>query len=56
MSKWSDLSTEQRNPASHHIDEVDTAEYFGISATVQEQQLLELQQTSSRLEASRRYK
>jgi preprotein translocase subunit SecD len=28
------------------ISEVDTAEYFGISATVREQQLLELQQTA----------
>ena len=30
------------------VDETDTAEYFGISATVQEQQLLELQQTALR--------
>ncbi len=30
------------------VDEMDTAEYFGISATIQEQQLLELQQTALR--------
>jgi preprotein translocase subunit SecD len=30
------------------VDQTDTAEYFGISATVQEQQLLELQQTALR--------
>ena len=30
MSKWSDLLTEQRNPASARIDEVDTAEMLAI--------------------------
>jgi preprotein translocase subunit SecD len=44
------LDIMQRDQSMQGLDfsEVDTPEYFGISATVQEQQLLELQQTALR--------
>ena len=45
-SKTLDLMRRDQSLQGLNTDAVDTAEYFGISATVQDQQLLELQQTA----------
>jgi preprotein translocase subunit SecD len=43
-----DIMRQDQSLVGLEFEEVDTPEYFGISATVQEQQLLELQQTALR--------
>jgi preprotein translocase subunit SecD len=47
-AKTLDIIRRDQSLQGLNVDETETPEYFGISATVQEQQLLELQQTALR--------